>query len=238
MSIQQQSADASVSFRNARLATQTRHSALAANQGRVCATRRAHRCFEETHGHSIATRKPTSCISSLRATGEGNPRIHTARRDPGRLAGDRLRGGHCLPGAARRADGERLNSRRGAFHQHLQVAGAIDHPRKQHRADGGFGGRIHRCRCGFHLAGADFPRLFARCFGYPPRSAAGAGGKRAGRPFCDSLAAPVERGGARRADVSGRHRLRGRAHRGRKGRQLRGKGLCRFRSGACLQVSE
>jgi hypothetical protein len=25
-------------------------------------------CFEETHGHSIATRKPTSCISSLRAT--------------------------------------------------------------------------------------------------------------------------------------------------------------------------
>ena len=126
-----------------------------------------------------------------------SPRIHPARGRPGRLAGNRLRGGHCLPGAARRADGERLDSRRGAFHQHLQVAGAIDYPRKQHRADGGFGGRIHRCRCGFHPAGADFPRLFARCFGYPPRSAAGARGKRAGRPFCDSLATPVECGGAR-----------------------------------------
>ena len=127
-----------------------------------------------------------------------------------------------LPRAARRPDGQRLDSDRRARHLGAQASRRLDHPREQHRPDDRVGRRVGRRGSGLHRAGAALlRRARAGLLQLLPDHHARLCRRHPRRPDDGAAAARAHRQGARRAAVSGRHRLRRRPRRRRARRRAR-----------------
>ena len=165
---------------------------------------------------SPARRIPSARVPAL------CPRHPVARRsspagDPARRAlRPALRRLDGLSGAARRPDGQRVHSDRRARHLGAEAVRRLDDSREQHRPDHRLGRRVGGRGRRLHHSGAASswrarPGLLQLLPDHDARLC-----RRHPRRADDGAAAPgADRQGARRASLSGRHRVRGRARRRR-----------------------
>ncbi len=160
-------------------------------------------------------------------------RAHRPRGRAGVAAGHHLRRVVGVPGAQGRAHRLGVDPHRGALDHHLPLLRQGHHPREQHRADGGLGGRVDRRGRRLHAA-------LAAAHGLRAGERQGAGDLAPRRPARraddDPAAARPHRRGARQAHLPGGHRLRRRAHRRRDGRHQRQDGALGLRARLRLQA--
>ena len=155
------------------------------------------------------TLKSVRPVRPLHRCRHGAARVLVARRTPRDDPRSDLRRLVALSRPQGRTHGQRVDPR--GRHLDDVVQGVQDlrrqgreHPREQHRADRGLGGRVHRLRRRRDHAGDHDPRLRPRV----DACGAGVGARRAARhPDDDPAPARAHRGAARQAQVSGRDGL-------------------------------
>ncbi len=153
--------------------------------------------------------------------------VHAESGDHRRALRIVVRRVHRVPGAARRAHRQRVDSDRRAGDLGAEETRRIDDPRKQHRADDRIGRRIGRRRRRLYDPRADLPAARRpRVLQLLPDRDARVCRRHSRRPDDGAAAARADRQRARRTAVSRGRRVRRRADRRRTRRQARIDGVC------------